>query len=223
MCMFPTAMMIFAYAPLGVSIHESDIWWHLLNARTLLDHHSLSSVDVHTFTVAGAPWMSFEWLSEIPFYLAFRTAAWQGVLLVYSVLMVLIFAGIYYRSCRAGADCKNAALVTLAAIRYRNRFPGAPNFVVRLALPHRVVARGRPFPQDRKRTLDSPSSLCSLDQSARILDLRYGHLGTDDSFGPGPGRMGHRRSPALESSGTAKTYPGHGDFLCCAFCQSFRL
>ena len=115
MCMFPTAMMIFAYAPLGVSIHESDIWWHLLNARTLLDHHSLSRVDVHTFTVAGAPWMSFEWLSEIPFYLAFRTAAWQGVLLVYTVLMVLIFAGIYYRSCRAGADCKNAALVTLAA------------------------------------------------------------------------------------------------------------
>jgi hypothetical protein len=116
MCMTLLAAVVFAYAPLGITIGESDIWWHLLNARNLLQHHSLSGIDTHTFTVAGASWMSFEWLSEIPFYLAFRVAAWQGVLLVYSVVMVLIFAGIYYRSCRAGADCKDAAVATLGAI-----------------------------------------------------------------------------------------------------------
>ena len=116
MCMFLLSVVIFRGAPEGIGIGESDIWWHLLNARNLLEHHSLSRFDTHTFTVAGAPWMSFEWLSEIPFYLAFKATAWQGVLAVYFLAMVLIFAGVYYRSCRAGADRKDAAIATLGGI-----------------------------------------------------------------------------------------------------------
>ena len=116
MCMFLLASVIFGYAPRGIGIGESDIWWHLLNARNLLQYHSLSRIDTRSFTVAGSPWMSFEWLSEIPFFLAFKTMGLQGVIAVYSTVMVLIFAGVYYRACRGGADCKNAALATLAGI-----------------------------------------------------------------------------------------------------------
>ena len=116
MCMFLFAAVIFGYAPRGISIGESDIWWHLLNARTLLQHHSLSRIDTHTFTVSGSPWMSFEWLSEVPFYLAFQHAGLQGIVVVYATAMTLIIAGVYYRSCRAGADCKDAAVATLGAI-----------------------------------------------------------------------------------------------------------
>jgi hypothetical protein len=116
MCMFLFAAVIFGYAPRGISIGESDIWWHLLNARTLLEQHSFSRVDTHTFTVAGSPWMNFEWLSEVPFYLAFQHAGLQGIVVVYAAAMVMIIAGIYYRSCRAGADCKDAVVATLGAI-----------------------------------------------------------------------------------------------------------
>jgi hypothetical protein len=115
-CVFLLAAVIFAYAPRGIGIGESDIWWHLLNARNLLEHHSLSRIDTRTFTVAGSPWMSFEWLSEIPFFLAFRHAGLQGIVILYASVMALIFATVYYRSCRAGADCKNAAIATLGAI-----------------------------------------------------------------------------------------------------------
>ena len=35
---------------------------------------------------------------------------------VYFVVLALIFVGVYYRACRAGADCKNATVVTLLCI-----------------------------------------------------------------------------------------------------------
>jgi len=108
------AAVIFGYSPRGIT--ESDIWWHLLNARNLVQFHSLSRVDTYSFTAAGSPWINFEWLSEIPYFLGFKAWGLQGLLAVYVTLLVLIYAGVYYRSCRAGADCKDAVIATLGAI-----------------------------------------------------------------------------------------------------------
>lgn len=116
MCMFLLASVIFAYAPRGIGIGEPDIWWHLRQAQDLLQYHSLSRVDTYSFTAAGSPSLNYEWLSDIPFFLAFRAKGLQGILVVYFAAMVLIFVGVYYRSCRAGADCKDAAVVTLGGI-----------------------------------------------------------------------------------------------------------
>ncbi|MGA2905926.1 MAG: hypothetical protein ABSD98_19035 [Candidatus Korobacteraceae bacterium] len=110
------ASVILVHSPEGIGIGESDIWWHLLNARYLLQFHVFPSVDTYSFTAAGAHWLDHEWLSEIAFLLSFRTAGLQGILGLYSAIMVLIFTGVYYRSCRAGANCKNAAVVTAGAI-----------------------------------------------------------------------------------------------------------
>ncbi len=114
MCMFLLAAAIFPYAVQGIA--ESDIWWHMRNAQMLLQQHSFPRVDTYSFTAAGSPWMNFEWLSEVPLYLGFKGMGLQGLLLVYFVVLVLIFSGVYYRCCRAGADCKDAAIATLAAI-----------------------------------------------------------------------------------------------------------
>ncbi len=40
----------------------------------------------------------------------------QGLLLIYFTVLVLIFAAVYYRCWRAGANYKDAAIATLAAI-----------------------------------------------------------------------------------------------------------
>ena len=114
MCMFLIAGVIFAYSARGIT--EPDIWWHLRNANNLVQYHSFSGVDTYTFTAAGLPWISFEWLSEVPFLLAYRTAGLRGILFLYFSVVVLIFVGVYYRSWRAGADCKDAAVTTLAGV-----------------------------------------------------------------------------------------------------------
>src|ERR1019366_7575281 len=47
---------------------------------------------------------------------AFKAMGLQGLLAVYFAVLVLIYVGVYYRACRAGADCKDAAVATLGAI-----------------------------------------------------------------------------------------------------------
>ena len=114
MCMFLLVLVIFGFSVRGIA--EPDIWWHLRNAAYLFQHHAFPSVDTYSLGAAGVPWLNFEWLSEVPFFLGCRAAGLQGLLTVYFAVLVLIYVGVYYRSCRAGADCKDAAIVTFLAI-----------------------------------------------------------------------------------------------------------
>ena len=117
---FPVMCMSLLVAAIYINLErgmtETDIWWHLRDARTLLENHIFLRSDTYSFSAAGSPWINFEWLSEIPYYLGFRAAGLQGLMLVYFAILVLIYVGVYYRSWRAGADCKDAAIATLAAI-----------------------------------------------------------------------------------------------------------
>jgi hypothetical protein len=114
MCMFLLVGVVFGFAVR--SIAEPDIWWHLRNGEEMVVHHTIPSVDTYSFGAAGSAWLDHEWLSEIPFFLAFRAAGLQGILALYFTLLVLIYLGVYYRTCREGADCKSATLTTLLAI-----------------------------------------------------------------------------------------------------------
>lgn len=114
MCMFLLAAVIFGFSVKQIA--EPDIWWHLRNTAYLFRHHSFPSVDSYSFGAAGSPWLDHEWLSETPFFLGFKAMGLQGLLGVYFAVLVLIYVGVYYRSCRAGADCKNATMTTLLAI-----------------------------------------------------------------------------------------------------------
>ena len=100
----------------GGEIADPDIWWHLRNGQQMVLQHTFPRVDTYSFGAAGSNWLAYEWLSEIQFFLGFKTMGLQGLLAVYLALLILIFTGVYYRSCRAGADCKNAAVATLLAI-----------------------------------------------------------------------------------------------------------
>ena len=114
MCVFLLAGVVFGYSARGIA--ESDLWWHLRNARNLLEYHSFSPIDTYSFTAAGSPWLSDQWLSELPFFLSFKAMGLQGILALCCAVLVLIYVGVYYRSCRAGADCKDAAIATVGAI-----------------------------------------------------------------------------------------------------------
>lgn len=114
MCMFLLAAVILGFSVRQIA--EPDIWWHLRNAQQLVLQHSFPKLDTYSFGATGAPWLSHEWLSEIPFFFGLKTKGLQGILGVYFAVLVLIYTGVYYRSCRAGANCKNAAVTTLLAI-----------------------------------------------------------------------------------------------------------
>ncbi len=98
-----------------LSIAESDIWFHLRNAQQLLTSHSFLHADSYTFTSTGASLLNHEWLSELPYYFAFKAYGLGGVLAVYLVVLSLVFGAMYYLALRRGANCGDAALVIMAA------------------------------------------------------------------------------------------------------------
>ncbi len=77
-------------------INDPDIWWHLRNAEYLFQHHRLPRYDLYSFTVAGQPWINHEWLSEVPFYLAWRAGGLVGIKSLAIVVIQLIFLGLLY-------------------------------------------------------------------------------------------------------------------------------
>lgn len=114
MCMFLLIPVIFGFCVRNIA--EPDIWWHLRNGEQMTLLHSIPRTDTLSFGAAGAPWLAHEWLSEIAYFVAFHAAGLTGLLTLYFALLVLIYAGVYYRSCREGADCKSAVLTTLLAV-----------------------------------------------------------------------------------------------------------
>ena len=118
--LFPFPILWFSIVALEISllaelrIADADVWFHLRNARELMSRHSFLRTDLYTFTTAGTPLLNFEWLSELPYYCAFQTWGQRGLLAVYLSLLLMVFGAVYYLALRRGANCAEAALVTMA-------------------------------------------------------------------------------------------------------------
>ena len=151
---FPVALAsllgLWVYMLANGSIADPDIWWHLLNARYLFDHHRLPRFDMYSWTVLGHPWINHEWLAEIPYYLAWRGWGLAGVNGVAVVLVELIFLGIFYLSYRSSGNVKGSWLaaclsVLLAVVSFGPRaiLFGYVYLIVLLLILERYRRRGQ--------------------------------------------------------------------------------
>ena len=98
------------------SVADPDIWWHLHNAQYLMQHHQLPRHDMYSFTVPGAPWINHEWLSELPYYFAWRTLGLPGIDALTLLVLAVIFLGILYLSYQESGKIKAAVAATSYAI-----------------------------------------------------------------------------------------------------------
>jgi len=63
-------------------LNDGDTFWHLATGRWMLQHGQVPAVDPFSYTYAGRPWVTHEWLSEALMALAWRFAGWSGVMLL---------------------------------------------------------------------------------------------------------------------------------------------
>ena len=60
-------------------LNDPDTFWHIRTGQWILDHWQFPTVDVFSYTAAGKPWISTEWLSEVIFAVAFKLGGWRAV------------------------------------------------------------------------------------------------------------------------------------------------
>src|SRR6266702_2913903 len=95
------------------SVGDPDLWWHMRNAQYLLTTGHLPVVDTYSYTVPGATVVPFEWLSEIPYYFAYKWAGLSAVLALVFLLSSAIILGIFRLAYLASNDVKNSFIATI--------------------------------------------------------------------------------------------------------------
>ena len=78
-----------------VPLRDPDTFWHIRTGLWILDNAKVPVTDFYSYTAAGEPWVSGQWLAEILFALAFKVAQWRGVVILsaacYSTFVLLVF------------------------------------------------------------------------------------------------------------------------------------
>jgi hypothetical protein len=60
---------------------DPDLWWHLRTGQLIVDTGLVPHSDPFSFTRAGSPWVSHEWLSEVVFYEIWKFAGAVGLII----------------------------------------------------------------------------------------------------------------------------------------------
>ncbi|WGS21406.1 MULTISPECIES: hypothetical protein [unclassified Bradyrhizobium] len=71
---------------------DSDTYWQIAVGRWILDHGTVPSVDIYSFTRAGEPWMSSSWLSQVLYAKAYDLAGWTGPAALAAICIAAAFA-----------------------------------------------------------------------------------------------------------------------------------
>jgi hypothetical protein len=77
------ALAVFAFTLWAPQVfNDSDSWWHVAAGRLMIVRGAVLTTDPFSWTMAGQPWFTQEWLSEVLMGGVFNLAGWSGVALL---------------------------------------------------------------------------------------------------------------------------------------------
>src|ERR1700683_3401634 len=62
-----------------VLLQEPDTLWQIRTGQWTLDHARVPTVDFFSYTAAGKPWVSMQWLSQVIYALTFNAGGWRAM------------------------------------------------------------------------------------------------------------------------------------------------
>jgi hypothetical protein len=101
--LFRTQNVFLAVLFLGITamafrnVTDPDVGWHIKTGEWMVHHHAVPHADIFSFTRAGAPWIAHEWLSELLIYAVFRWTAWNGLIVLFALVLTATFLLLYIR------------------------------------------------------------------------------------------------------------------------------
>ena len=105
---------------------DPDLWWHLKVGEDILSTHHWPTVDPYSFTVAGQPWLAYEWLGDVLIASVARVAGLRGLQALLIVLGAAIMLALYsYATLRSknskGSFVAVSVLLALACANFNLR------------------------------------------------------------------------------------------------------
>jgi len=129
---------MFVWSPSGwISLlGDGDTGWHIRTGQYILQHHSVPTQDLFSFSRPGAPWFAWEWLTDVTYALSFQIAGLKAIVLV-AGLMIALFATVVLRyTLWRGANALVAACTTMLAVGASSmHFLARPHLFTLLLLP----------------------------------------------------------------------------------------
>ena len=83
----PVLVLFWSTTGVGWLLTDSDTGWHIRTGEWILSHWSIPKADIFSFTMAGRPWIAWEWLSDVMMALAHHVGALAGVVWVAMLLL----------------------------------------------------------------------------------------------------------------------------------------
>ncbi|WP_407185569.1 hypothetical protein [Bradyrhizobium centrosematis] len=70
---------------------DPDSYSHIEVGRWIIAHRTLPASDPFSFSMHGAPWITFEWLSEVIYAGVYALSGWPGVVVIAAAAIALAF------------------------------------------------------------------------------------------------------------------------------------
>jgi hypothetical protein len=107
---FLAALFLGLFAMAARNVTDPDIWWHLKTGQYIAEHNSVPHTDPFSYTRAGEPWVTHEWLTELVLYELERTMGFGGLIVTFAAVLSAAFFLLYLRCGRAPYVAGVAAL-----------------------------------------------------------------------------------------------------------------
>src|SRR6202140_5096335 len=108
-------------------LNDPDSYSHIAVGRWILAHGTMPASDPFSFSMPGAPWITFEWLSEVIYAAVYALSGWAGVV-VLAAAAIALAVGLLTRFLLRELSPTPALLMVIAAVML-----AAPHM---LARPH---------------------------------------------------------------------------------------
>jgi hypothetical protein len=76
---------------------DPDLWWHLRTGQLIVETRHVPHFDPFSFTRAGHPWISHEWLSEVAFYELWKHGGATALIVFSAIITTTGFMVLYLR------------------------------------------------------------------------------------------------------------------------------
>ncbi|MGB7752501.1 MAG: hypothetical protein WCF88_13200 [Candidatus Acidiferrales bacterium] len=130
LCSFPAMLGVFLVGATFAAVRsfnvDPDMWWHIRTGEVILSTHRWATTDPYSYTAAGAPWMSCEWLGDVFFAVVYRLGGLRGLEVLLTVLASAVMLALYaFATLRSGnskaAFVVSAVLLVLATASFNLR------------------------------------------------------------------------------------------------------